>query len=345
MFILRILMLLAVLLSWTCCTPLLDLAETGETFGITGADLSPPVLGPSGSSDAYTFELQFNEDLGRLILEAVVPEIAGVEVTVTGSSVQIQTTAPQVPGKEYSLDLRAVDKSGNSQQLLVRCYGFNPDIPRLLINEFTPQGSSTHPDLVELRVMEEGNLAGVCLYEGTCTNWSQRIVLPECSVNSGEYLLIHFKPQGIPDEVNETDNTAVSGGLDSHPGARDFWVEGGTGLSGNNGVIALYSNPFGDVLDAVVYSNRTSASDTDYRGFGSTAVLDRVDTMAEANAWLGEDELLRPEDCVNPEDSTATRSICRLSSAEDTDCSADWHIVPTSTCTFGDINSDEIYVP
>ena len=71
----------------------------------------------------------------------------------------------------------------------------------------------------------------------------------------------------------------------------------------------------------------------------------RVDYIADEGGWTFSGALIAPEDCVNPDDSTATRSICRDSSFTDTDDKSDWHIVPTSSSTFGSINSDEIYIP
>ncbi len=342
---LRLLFIIPLVLLWCCCTPLIDLAETGETFGVTGADLTPPVLGPAGAVDSFTFSLSFNEPLGAFHLENISPGIGDPQVVFDGTEVMIESSSAQIPGTEYSLDIRATDTAGNSQQLIVRCYGYNADIAGLLINEFTCQGSSTHPDVLELKVTESGNLAGMAVLEGTDSNWDQRIILPECAVTPGDFILIHFKPQGIPEEVDETGAVDISGGLDSHPEARDFWVPEGCGLSGNNGVLTVYTNPCGALIDAVVYSNRTSTSDTTYRGFGSSSMLNKVDTVTEEGGWTGEEAILRPEDAVDPEDSTATRSICRTAVPTDTDSSADWHIVPTSTASFGEINSDEVYIP
>ncbi|WP_319559960.1 hypothetical protein [Marispirochaeta sp.] len=334
-----------IFLSWACCTPFIDLNETGEVFGLTGADLAPPILTAAAARDEYSFTLGFNEDIWEIRLEGVVPPLGDPRIEVNSGRVIIQTDEPQLPGAEYVLDVLVKDRAGNSQQLLVRCYGYNPRVPGMLINEFTTRGSSTHPDVVELLVLEDGNLAGACLYEGTSENWEQRMVFPDCEVLSGEFLLVHFKPQGIPEELNETAAVNLSGGLDAHPEARDFWVDQGSGLSGNNGVIALYRDPFGAIMDAVLYSNRTSASDERYRGFGSAKVMERADTLADLSAWTGESLPLCPEDAVNPDYSTATRSLCRSVDSIDTGSKGDWHTVPTGGYSFGAVNSDELYVP
>jgi hypothetical protein len=214
-----------------------------------------------------------------------------------------------------------------------------------LINEFTTQGSDTHPDLVELFAAGGGSMAGLVLYQGTAGSWDDRLVFPAFAVRAGEFVLVHFKPQGLPEERDEAGDPALSGGLDASASAYDFWVPGGTGLSGNNGVLSLYDRPGGELQDAVLYSNRSSASDALYRGFGSAATLARAEELASQGGWIAAEERIRPEDAVNPEGSTATRSLCRGSDSLDSDTAADWHIVPTRGFTFGGVNSDERYVP
>ena len=258
----------------------------------------------------------------------------------------LSCSGSQQAGTKYVIEAAVSDSTGNSMSFLVPFYGFNAELPDLLINEFTTQGSTTHPDMVELLITGAGNTAGLYIVEGTTDYPEEGIILPSCITEGGDYILIHFKPQGIPEEINEDGELLdASGGYDVSPEARDFWVPGGTGLSGNNGVIAVYSAPGGRLLDAVLYSNRTSGSDENYAGFGSLRMLDKTIQLKEEGGWIGtgEEGALRPEDAINPDDSTATRSICRASEPVDTGTSADWHIVPTSSSTFGTLNTDEVY--
>ena len=120
-------------------------------------------------------------------------------------------------------------------------------------------------------------------------------------------------------------------------------LQDGKGLSGNNGVLSLYDRPGGKCLDGVLYSNRTSQSDELYRGFGSEETLNRAEELVLAGGWKPAGARVSPEDAVNPEGSTGTRSICRSSGSADTDSAEDWHIVPTRKATFGAENSDEVY--
>lgn len=313
---------------------------------LTAVDLHPPEFLGATATDPRTVVLRFDEKV-RALPEtvAVVPDVGVSSVRADGSTLVVGLSTSQLVGERYTLSASVEDEHRNSTSIVTSYYGFNGDLPGVLINEFTTQGSSTHPDLVELRVLDAGNTAGLCLYEGMPSNWDNRIVLPPIQVSRGDYVLVHFKPQGIPEEVDEVDATDLSGGLDASASAYDLWVDGGDGLSGNNGVLSLFGCPGGSLLDAVVYSNRTSDSDSDYGGFGSLDVYTRVLELEKHGQWVHLGAHIAPEDAVDPDDSTATRSICRGSDGGDTDSRADWHITPTSGSTFGEVNTDEVYVP
>jgi hypothetical protein len=308
------------------------------------ADLQPPRLLSVQAVDEQTLQMTFDETAELVAGELYIsPEIDIQTLPPPSKTIRLSFGEAMIPGLKYCIDAVLKDENGNTVSFLLHFYGFNGNLPALLINEFITQGSSTHPDLVELYVIEEGNLAGICLYRGTAGSWDSRIIFPDHWVESGDYVLVHFKPEEIPEETNETELKDESGGLDACNEAWDYWVEGGEGLSGNNDVLGLYSCPEGNVIDAVVYSNRTSESDEKYRGFGSRRMMERVDEITAAGAWNFAGVYAAPEDAVDPEDSTSTRSICRSSNWVDSDGKSDWHIVPTRGSTFGFINSDEVY--
>ncbi len=311
------------------------------------ADLAPPRIVSLLFADPERLAVTFDEPC-TVVEGSVIPgETLADEIhaSVTDQTLTFLFGAPPDPAREHMVEAQVSDGAGNHLRFVARFYGVNEHLPELLINEFTTQGSGKHPDLVELRVLTAGNLAGACLYEGIAGDWSQRFVFPDVEVAAGDYIVVHFKPEGIPEEIDETTSTGLSGGYDAHPEAWDFWVPDGNGLSGNNGVLTLCENPVGGIIDAVLYSNRTSASDERYRGFGSTAVMERADALVAAGAWIAPEGAVRPEDAINPEDSTATRSISRMRTGSDTNSRLDWHITPTRGLTAGYENEDGVYEP
>ena len=251
----------------------------------------------------------------------------------------------QIPGIEYQLLLVVADSKGNSQNLMLSFYGFNPKLPNLIINEFTTQGSSKHPDLVEILILEPGNIGGLCFYEGTKNNWKQRFIFPSVELNKGDFLILHTKPQGIAQEINEIQSPEQSEGLDVSDEAYDFWLNQGKGLGGNNGVLTLYSSPSGQLIDGVLYSNRRSQSDTKYKGFGSRRLLEQAKELVDCDGWNTKDGEIRPEDAINPDKSTATRSMGRIPGQSDMNVKTDWIIVDTREASFGYKNSIKAYKP
>jgi hypothetical protein len=330
---------LLVLILCTCCGPITDMRERLDP------DLIPPLLLEVRMLNSEQLELLFDEPpLCRIEDIRIEPVLEVVSTQSDECHLLIETSVP-TPGLPYHLEALVEDEAGNGLHFLAVFYGFNGDLPELLINEFTTRGTGNHPDVVELKVMQDGNMGGVVLYEGTPGNFDDRLVFPAFRVTTGEFLIIHFKPQGLPEEIDETATQDLSGGLDASDQAYDFWMPEGAGISGNNGVISLYSRPGGEILDGVLYSNRTSDSDERYGGFGTQDSLERAQELVADGGWNIAREQVCPEDAVNPEGSTGTRSICRSSDSKDTDTAADWHIVPTRGSTFGGENSDEVYVP
>ena len=305
---------------------------------------SPPVVQEISNSSPSLITLRFDKEISADPSNfMIMPEVGISSVECRGQTVEVYPAQALSAGEEYFIKGTVQDSKSNSTSFGVTFFGYNPDLPQLLINEFTTNGSGKHPDTVELYVQKGGNAAGITLFGGTKTTFQDKFILPSFRVEKGDYVLIHLKPQGIETEVDEKEKKNAAQGYDSSDFAWDFWVQGGSGLSGNNGAVTLYTNPYGDLMDAVLYTNRTSESDTNYRGFGSARFMLQADEIYEAGGWhIAEDEIA-PEDCVSSADSTATRSICRSSTSKDTDGKGDWHTVPTSKFSFGKENSDEIY--
>ena len=322
------------------CAPLQEAKDAGW------GDLVPPVYLGIQAMGPSQVVVEFDEAVRLTPGTVAVSDALGTATArVEEAAVIVETEHQSVPGTEYTLEARVEDGAGNSTTFVAAFYGYNPDVPEVVINELTTQGSKTKPDVVELYLKTSGNLGGLTLYEGTPGEWETRYVFPAMELPAGAYVVVHYRPEGIPEEITEIEDPTESGGIDATDEAWDVWIPGGDGLTGNNGAVTLAEQPFGRIIDAVLYSNRTSASDTTYRGFGSSRMLAQAEELFAAGAWSAAGEAIVPEDCLDPEDSTATRSMSRSSESVDTDTAADWHITPTRGATFGAVNTDEVYLP
>jgi hypothetical protein len=308
-------------------------------------DLCPPSIVSVRATGPREVEIVFDETASlRTGALRFIPALELTGAAPSGTVVTIGVTE-QVPGLRYALEAEAEDSRGNTRAFLAEFYGFNPRVPRILINEFITRGSDAHPDLVELILLSDGDMGGLVICQGTDGDFENRLVFPSFPVKAGDFILVHFKPSGQPGELDETSDRTASSGVGSCGTAFDFWVPDGKGLGGNNGVLSLYDMPSGALLDGVLYSNRTSRSDQLYRGFGSSATLSRAEELVREGGWKIHGGSVAPEDAVNPDGSTSTRSLCRGSSSVDTNDRSDWHIVPTRKSSFGEANSDEVYAP
>lgn len=320
------------------CGPIPDIREFEEI------DLKPPVLESVFSIENNQIKLILSEP--TFIEENSMSISPGLEITEIKSieNYIIITTGIQIPGNKYTLNTEIKDTYNNSVQILADFYGYNSEIPELKINEFTTRGSPSHPDMVELKIFSDGNMGGIVIYDGTPEYHKNMYVFPPCTVKKDDFIIIHFKPQNIDEEINETLKKNISGGLDASDEAYDIWIKDGTGLTGNNGAVSLYERPGGKVIDGVLYSNRTSESDETYMGFGTANAMNQALELCSNNGWLKSKEAVCPEDAVNPDNSTSTRSICR-NKTDDTDSKEDWYIVPTRGYSFGKENTEEVYIP
>ncbi len=331
------------------CTTSATLAACGplpDPRALIASDLQPPIFKYSDAVAPEEIEIRFHEEVSASLDEyRITPPVDIEKIDSEQNVVRIVLKHPLDPGGEYHVSGTVSDNAGNSLKFITKLYGFNPDVPDLLLSEITVRGSGNHPDCVELVTRTAGNLAGVTVFEGTPGNWDNQIVFPSVEVGKDEYIVVHFKPEGTGEEINEINDINASGGLDASPTGRDFWVEEGDGLSGNNGVITVCRTANGPIIDGVLYSNRTSDSDERYAGFGTKHVLARAVALYEAGEWDAEWASIRPEDAVNPEGSTATRSLCRKLDVPDSNRAEDWYIVPTRGASFGAPNCTDVYVP
>ena len=306
-------------------------------------DLMPPLLRTVEVPDRGSIAISFSEPAALEDGSLVIDPPLDLEGVAYDGARMLLSVADQTAGAEYQLKAVVTDERGNGLGMTARFYGHNGDVPGLIITELTTRGSRTRPDRIELVALSAGDLGGVTLYDGTPGNHRHRLVFPAITVNPGDFIVVHCTSTGEPTEVNETASKAESSHPQASEDAYDLWLPEGAGLSGNNGVVSLYGRPDGDLLDGVIYSDRTSESDDRYRGFGTRRMMERVDELVAAGGWQVAGELARPEDAVDANDTTSTRSIARASDHADTDSRADWHITPTRGATFGGPNTDEVF--
>lgn len=317
--------LLCMLLLSFACQPVPE----QQLFNVlSGKDRVPPVFLGATAVASDTIICYFNEPVSCDLLHTVVGKgLKLVEALPYAHELKLVVDGTMAPGVAVVISARVRDSMGNSLGFSTTCWGKNERVPRLLINEFTTKGSGNNPDRVELWTATAGNLAGITFYEGMPESYDSKFTFPALEVVSGEFLVLYLgqsPPEGKPNSFYASE----------------------VGLGSNNGVLSVYATPGSDCLDAVLYSNRTSTSDTDFRGFGTQKVLDRVLLLQKSRGWGASPGIaLMPEMAIDSTYSTATRSMGRLPDGADTDTKLDWQVAATGKASFGAGNSTEVHVP
>lgn len=315
------------------------------------SDLSPPVLLGFALRGERGLSVEFDEPAGLKEGSLGLYRGGGGRVapeSLSGSpgrTWEIRWPEGLEPGAEYRLEGRAEDGSGNSLSFYITFYGYNPRLPEIVINELRTDSNGPQCDLVEFFVRKGGWAGGLCACSGTKEDFDWRYVFPGVELADGEYVVLHLKADESGSGVDETGALDASGGTDASPAARDLWYPGQEGLTKSNGVVALYENPAGALVDACPYSDRNKDSDAKYSGFGSQKLKDRVARIVAEGGWSCAGPEPVPEDCASSAGTTETRTICRSADSADTDSRPDWHIVPTKGSTFGSANNPAAYDP
>ncbi len=295
---------------------------------LSGKDRIPPVFLGATAVASDTIICYFNEPVSCDRPNTKIgQQLELLEALSYAQEIKLVVDGIVPPGVPVSITSRVRDAMGNTLRFSTICWGKNEQVPILLINEFTTKGSGNNPDRVEVWATTAGNLAGVTFYDGMADSYESKFTFPSIDVQAKEFLVLYFGQSPPEEKPNSFHASEV-------------------GLGSNNGVLSIYATPGADCLDAVLYSNRTSASDTTFLGFGTQKVLDRVLLLQKDGSWgIDSTIALKPEMAIDSTYSTATRSMGRKPDGTDTDTNLDWQVAATGKASFGTVNSTEVHIP
>ncbi|MDR2587851.1 MAG: hypothetical protein LBC67_00335 [Spirochaetales bacterium] len=329
-------------LTFTAC-----LEESWESFtAFDSEELRPPRLGKVVGTEGGILEAHFDKaawiDAGSLALYPGLV-VTGVEDGVPVVKIHLQEGGQ--PGHRYTLEASVRDERGNTCSFLYHFYGHNPRIPRMVINEVALGSPTTRSyTFVEIALLTAGNMGGVNIFQGTKSHADKSFMFPPFEVAGGDYILVHFNTIEAEGEVNETTDKTSASGKGASATAWDFWLTASGNLSKDNNVISLYTNPEGELIDALVYTTRRYEAGMKYNGFGTSLMQNKVNEVISEAGWRTGGAEPFPEDAFDQTGATTvSRPICRDSLSRDTNSAADWHVVPTGSQTPGAANSNEVY--
>ncbi len=334
----------------------------GSPIDLLTLDITPPKILSWEVTSTSSITITYSEKITLKNNPLVMGESLSVDnYSIDDTLLTVDFKEKMIPGFAYHIEVVAYDIHHNSLQGILPFYGFNTDIPKLLITEFTVEGNGkTRPETVEILALSDGNLAGVTV-ESSKYQHRQRYIFPSLTVSKGDYILLHYRSTGDPTEIDELVDKRASQAPNTHTEAWDLWITNNQaplydepmseGLSSSNGALSIHSTPEGAIIDAVIFSKGSSSN---YNGFGSEQVYSHAREIMEQGAWIlgktGEEQIAKAEPfepraveiAIPTKGSTTTRSIARIENDtkwKDTKSPTDWYITPTGGVSFGEPNA------
>lgn len=201
--------------------------------------------------------------------------------------------------------------------------GTPANVPSLRINEL--RASYTTPyiraDYIEFKILSAGNLGGLRVFIASNNN-PLVYEFSSVEVNIGEYVTLHLGTLEASCRNEYGENLNESGGSDSSPKARDFWIPGNAQLLRRTD--AVYIMDQGNrVLDAVMIAENPDSVWPN--GSGNDWFSETGKFLLNESAWKS--------DAVKfsgIKSGSISKSVSRDETAEDTNTEADWYVTITT---------------
>ena len=310
---------------------------------VLGASVETPVFLGVKALSSREIQFEFSKPVAvrsltfdpRLDIQSISDRTTGEQ-----SSALVSLAETMEGGARIVADLLVEDELGNTLGALIPFRSRNDRIPRLQITELRTEYANPKAEFVEIKTLSAGNLGALRLFIAGTGMDEPVFEFPPAEVASGEYLVVHLRTLD-PASVDETGaNLALSGGTEALPDVRDFWApEAVKRLRKTDAVLLLDQED--RILDGALLAENPDNA-------WAKEDLDRAaKLLAAQGAWKNSagSQSLSPREAIPTKGTTATRTICRDETAQDTDTAADWHIAATSQASPGKPNSDKRYEP
>lgn len=289
-----------------------------------------------GSSEAITFyhcravseneiEFVFSKAVTVTSLNFV-PELS-VAAVENGSTVSVKLGENPDPGRLITAALLAEDENGNSINVLASLHSRNNRMPELMINELYTEysGSTRRTEFIEFKIKSDGNLGAMRVFIIGNSNAARQTIyqFSPVEVKNGDYVTLHLRTIEPSAKDEYGDDLTESGGVNASPTGRDFWIPGNTKLF-HKTAIAYVMDQDDRILGAVMISENPNLPwPKDY-------LAEAAEFLLEQGVWNGEP--------MSSRGKTATRSISRDETVENTNSAADWYLSVSSGFTPGSKN-------
>jgi len=252
-----------------------------------------------------------------------------------GSEIKIKLTGNPDPGLLVKADLQVTDEHDNIIIKQVTFRTKNNRVPDLQINELRTEYSKPKVEFIEFKIHKSGNMGALRVF--VVGNNQNPLVyeFEPVEVGKGDYVALHLRnpEESCRDEYGA--NLNESGGTDSSPTARDFWVPGLNKLLHKTDAIYVLDQD-NKVLDAVMIAENPSSA------WDNADLAEAAEFLFKKGAWKSSGgTICSPANAVDSSkiNTAITRSISRDETVANTNTAADWYITANSGATPGQTNN------
>jgi hypothetical protein len=297
----------------------------------SGSSSSPPELLAVRAFSASEVQFLFSEPVDVVALTFDPPVV--LADSADGETVNIRFDTPYTAGTRVTADILVRNGNGSTLEAVLTFSAFNDRVPAFQINELRTEMSKPRVEFIELKMLSDGNLAGVQLFAASNGTDAPVYELPAAEVNAGEYVLVHMR---TPDYINGVDELGEDLSLSTADDAkaqadcprdvRDLWLPGNKEVLRKSDAV-YFTDQTGMVIDAVVFCDK--AKELEKWG-GNPYFMSAMDTLSVSGDWTGEADG-SIADTFDSSGTTPTNTISRREGGNgheggnDTNAAQDWY--------------------
>ena len=255
-------------------------------------------------------------------------EVGSVE---SGSTVKVSLEQAPEPAIKIEAGFKVEDEWGNVINMEIQLISRNNSVPQLLINELRTEYSNPRTEFIELKMLTGGNLGAVRVFAASNSSSSMIYQFEPVETAAGEYVVLHLRT--LEDTCIDEYGPGLdeSGGRDSSPLARDFWIPGSAKLLRKTDAVYLLDQD-DNVLDAVMLS------ETPDPAWAKDYFTEIAEFLFLKDAWKSPVGAVScPADAVDSSavKTAVTRSVSRDEAVENSHTAADWYVTATGGASPG----------
>ena len=162
--------------------------------------------------------------------------------------------------EKYGIDGTVKDSNGNSMRFCGTLKRFSNPPPKFILNEMQLSRKGEKFKFVELKVLEDGNMAGAALLWAGKSKDAIRYEFNDIPVKKNDIILIHVLPKNFSGEIPEDEGKLgkakckFSGAKDS---AWDLWVREEAFAISKSGILVAEERSCGKMIDAILIADKT----------------------------------------------------------------------------------------